>query len=104
MRTLQRMGSLVLVLAGFTAGHVARADDTGDSHRQQCKEAFKACAESSGLPERGSGTRPTQAQMEAAKSCVETKTAALGITCRPPHHHHGEGRGQGGAANDQVGQ
>ena len=46
MRTLQRMGSLVLVLAGFTAGHVARADDTGDSHRQQCKEAFKACAES----------------------------------------------------------
>jgi len=104
MTTLQKISSLVLVLASFAISNIAWADDTGAGNRQQCMEAFKACAESNGLPERGSGTRPTKEQMQAVHSCAQAKAAALGITCKGPHHHRGEGRGQNNASNDQVGQ
>ncbi len=53
----------------------------------EMKEAFEACHEEVGMPERDSGERPTKEQHEAFKTCLEGK----GIT--PPEHGP---RGKGG--------
>lgn len=64
----------------------------GEGNRPQMDEttraAFEACATQAGMPARGSGTRPTEAQHESFKACLTAK----GITI-PEHHGHS---GQGG--------
>ena len=66
---------------------------------EEMKEAFDACHEEVGMPERDSGERPTKEQHEAFKTCLEGK----GIT--PPQHGPGGkvGKGRGGPPPDRVG-
>ncbi len=61
----------------------------------EMKEAFDACHEEAGLPERESGERPSKEQREAMKTCLQGK----GFT---PPEHGGKGRGHHGPPPEQT--
>ena len=66
-------------------------DHQGPQMDTETKAAFEACATEVGMPDRDSGERPTKAQHEAMKTCLEGK----GIT-PPEHGPGGPGGGKGG--------
>lgn len=88
------ISSLSLSIA-YAGGASARDQKGGrPPMSDEMKEAFDACHEEVGMPDRESGRppegeRPTKEQHEAMKTCLKGK----GFT---PPEHGGKGRGRGG--------
>lgn len=73
-------------------------DHKGPPMDEETKAAFEACAEEVGMPDRETGERPTKAQHEAMKTCLEGK----GI--KPPQGGRPGSSGPGGPPPDFRGE
>ena len=56
---------------------------------EETKAIFDSCKSSSNMPERDSGTRPTEAQRAAFETCLKKNNVEM-----PPRHEGGKGHGQ----------
>ena len=101
-RSFQMKKELVVLLLSFSATLYAADNQAGGQRGQRppmdpkTKDAITSCESSTGMPARGSGTRPTREQHEAFKACL----AAAGV--QMPEHHH-DGRGGNENNNSQNG-